>query len=472
VNGLRVVTRTALLFLLALALHGLLSERHVSTGSAPSRVIHVRYDAPADGIEQYRYVPIDVPPATDTLEVSCRYDDGGGETVVQLGLFEPGPLELGGSNFRGYGGNHREPIVIGQTQASLGYRAGPLPSGQWHLLVGLHKVPFDGVALDIEVTTRAGPLPNPGRWYAGGLHLHTVHSDGALTTADLLSRASRAGLDFVAITDHNNTAHAVQSMPTARLLTIVGEEVTTPSGHANVWGLEPGGWIDFRVRADEQDAADKLRRIVSAAHGSGALFSINHPFATCDGCAWRHPIPSDIDAVEIWNGATGPQESAVAFWNRLVESGRRVAAVGTSDFHSPQDDIDRASVRVYADRLSKEAILDGLRAGRVMVMRSAHDMPPLVTASIGAEQGMIGDSLRYRPGDALQIEVLRTRDLNEIWRAELFWNGRLVDSRQLADATVFQRPAEDGYAWIRLTTLSGETIALTNPFYVTRRARD
>jgi hypothetical protein len=196
VNGLRVVTRTALLFLLALALHGLLSERHVSTGSAPSRVIHVRYDAPADGIEQYRYVPIDVPPATDTLEVSCRYDDGGGETVVQLGLFEPGPLELGGSNFRGYGGNHREPIVIGQTRASLGYRAGPLPSGQWHLLVGLHKVPFDGVALDIDVTTRAGPLPNPGRWYAGGLHLHTVHSDGALTTADLLSRASRAGARF------------------------------------------------------------------------------------------------------------------------------------------------------------------------------------------------------------------------------------------------------------------------------------
>ena len=34
---------------------------------------HVRYDAPADGIEQYRYVPIDVPPATDTLEVSCRW---------------------------------------------------------------------------------------------------------------------------------------------------------------------------------------------------------------------------------------------------------------------------------------------------------------------------------------------------------------------------------------------------------------
>src|SRR5262245_24982667 len=162
VNGLRVVRRTALLFVLALALQGLLSERHVSTGSVPSRVIHVRYEPPADGIEQYRYVPIDVPPATETLEVSCRYDDGGGATVIQLGLFEPGPLELGGSNFRGFGGDHPEPIVIGRDRASLGYRAGPLPSGQWHLLVGLHKVPFDGVALEIGVTRAAAQVPNPG----------------------------------------------------------------------------------------------------------------------------------------------------------------------------------------------------------------------------------------------------------------------------------------------------------------------
>ncbi len=36
-------------------------------------------------------------------------------------------------------------------------------------------------------------------------HMHTIHSDGTLTTRELMERAKRAGLSTISITDHDNT---------------------------------------------------------------------------------------------------------------------------------------------------------------------------------------------------------------------------------------------------------------------------
>lgn len=38
------------------------------------------------------------------------------------------------------------------------------------------------------------------------LHMHTTHSDGTLSTRELLTRARRVGLTTISITDHDNTA--------------------------------------------------------------------------------------------------------------------------------------------------------------------------------------------------------------------------------------------------------------------------
>ena len=41
---------------------------------------------------------------------------------------------------------------------------------------------------------------------SGVAHIHTIHSDGGGTVADVESAAAAAGLDFVIITDHNSLA--------------------------------------------------------------------------------------------------------------------------------------------------------------------------------------------------------------------------------------------------------------------------
>jgi predicted metal-dependent phosphoesterase TrpH len=38
--------------------------------------------------------------------------------------------------------------------------------------------------------------------YVGNIHIHSIHSDGTKSYAEIAQRASEAGLDFICINDH------------------------------------------------------------------------------------------------------------------------------------------------------------------------------------------------------------------------------------------------------------------------------
>ena len=116
-----------------------------------------RHFTPADGVSgRYQYLPFDVPAGTGTLRVSYQYDRANGNNVVDLGLFEPGSLEIGTRAFRGYSGGAKAAVTISAADTSPGYRPGPLPPGQWHALLGLYKVDEGGVTVTVTVETEAG----------------------------------------------------------------------------------------------------------------------------------------------------------------------------------------------------------------------------------------------------------------------------------------------------------------------------
>jgi len=432
---------------------------------------------------RYQYVPFDVAAGVETLTISYRYSGDDGTNVVDLGLFEPGSLEIGTAAFRGYSGGAQRTITVGRNSASPGYRTGPLPAGRWHLLLGLYRVASGGVDVAIDVTrsleshaeaagsdaaaTLAAPASRPERrWYGGALHLHTKHSDGALSPADLAETARRAGLEFIAVTDHNNTTHAREAMPHSPLH-IVGEEVTTPAGHANVWGLEPGAWIDFRVRPADVGAAHTIDRFVAQAHRGGALFSINHPVDECAGCSWEQAMPDALDAIEIWNGGKGPQQPALAIWDRLLRSGRRVTGVGASDWHRAPAAIDAPAVRVLADRLTQPAILDAIRQARVVVVRDGSIHPPTVRATCGDSNASIGGTLTCRTGENVAVRVATAGVAGG--RVELLWNGHAVESKPADQETRFDMRASAGYLRIHLHAADGSITAITNPVHVAVR---
>jgi len=285
--------------------------------------------------------------------------------------------------------------------------------------------------------------------------------------------ARHAGLDFIAITDHNNLVHQIETPRPGRPgdpLVISGEEVTTPGGHANVWGLGARGWVDFRVmpgnNAPEGHTIDDL---VRAASQQGALFSINHPDATCDACGWTHAIPEGLDAIEIWNGQRGIQPKGIELWDRLLRAGLRVAAVGSSDWHRPPAPIGEASVRVRASALSTAAILEGIRRGRVIVTADPKIPTPVFLARAGSAIATVGDTVQVARGQDVAIEMTAAGLASG--RVDLIWNGVLVETQPLAgDGVARFRLAigENGYlrAVVRSSDGEDEIVALTNPIWV------
>jgi hypothetical protein len=444
----------------------------------PPRTIHRHFDAGDRDSGRYQYVPFEVAAGAEAVTISYRYTGDDGTNVIDLGLFEPGPLELGTQAFRGYSGGAQRTITVGRHSASPGYRTGPLPAGQWHVLLGLYRIAPAGVDVTIDVTesrhTEAAealakehtpPGSSAGRsWYSGALHTHTTHSDGALSPRALAGTAAAAGLDFLVVTDHNNTTHAREPMPAAPLH-IVGEEVTTPAGHANVWGLPADAWIDFRVRPGDAGAAQAINGLVAQAHRGGALFSINHPLDSCAGCSWEQVVPDALDAVEIWNGGKEPQAAAMAIWDRLLRSGRRVTGVGASDWHRGPAAIDAPAVRVLADGVTQPAILDGIRHGRVVVVRDARTGPPTVQAMCGASSATIGGTLTCGGGEKIAVRVVAAGLAGS--RAELLWNGETVESKP-REAT-FEIAAAAGYLRVHIYAADGSVAAITNPIHVAIR---
>ena len=211
-------------------------------------------------------------------------------------------------------------------------------------------------------------------------------------------------------------------------------------------------------------AAAAIDGLVAQAHGAGALFAINHPFDQCDGCSWDHAIPDGLDSVEIWNGEKGPQHQAIALWDRLLRAGRRVTAVGASDWHRLPAPIGAAASRVFASQLTETAILDGIRQHRVIVMRDARTAPPSVRASCGAERAGIGEAVTCPAGEKLSVHVSMP-DLPEA-SAGFIWNAARMTSRRIGRGTTFSMPAAAGYLRVHIEGADGSTIAITNPVYV------
>jgi len=300
----------------------------------------------------WHYLPVEVGPGTAGLRVALDYERASG-TVLDLGC-------LGPNGFRGWSGNARESFLITSEAATPGYLPGELEAGTWQVMIGVHRVPPDGVRYQLTaeaigslpltagagalttgaVTTGAwavgaelrsppappSPVDRPARrllpasegrhWLAGDLHAHTVHSDGVLTVSELAA---------------------------------------TDGGHAGVLG--DVGWIDFRRPPDDW---------LDATEAGGGLLSINHPFA--GPVSWVHPMRRRPPLVEVWHWSwldlrwTTP----LGWWQAWDPT---ATPVGGSDWHRPGSDapLGRPTTWVQCAGTEPGDVLDGLRAGLVAI---------------------------------------------------------------------------------------------------------
>ena len=264
------------------------------------------------------------------------------------------------------------------------------------------------------------PKPPVGFWVAGDLHVHTIYGhDTCITPAeawdpDSPDRAARTtcedpyvtgfapterlddalvrGLDFVALTDHNNVVN--QGDPDVRAwsaahpdFAVVPAYENSQPGHVQMLGargcysetgLVPGATINCDRAVGDRSATGEAA-LADALRAGGGAFQVNHP---SDG-NWSSRFGNSVvpDTVEVWNIGTwafqppAPSSNdnnlSLRWYDGLLRAGNEVAVTGGSDSHwvstSAVHGIGEPTTWVFVRKLTVAGVLEGLRAHRTFV---------------------------------------------------------------------------------------------------------
>jgi hypothetical protein len=332
-----------------------------------------------------------------------------------------------------------------------------------------------------------GPAPAERDWLAGDLHVHTCFSHDAYCgpgddntaleeiytlSGDVEERfweASVRGLDFLAITDHNDTrstthpgfgSHGVVGVP--------GYEGSF-SGHGQVLGTTEV------LDAGTGDAA-AIGHLAQEVRARGGLLQVNHPaegvvepFA-CDRTHlldWGYGYEVVPDTIEVWNiqhyyqpplPSASANAAAIRYWECWLERGARIGATGGSDSHWLSTSLFQGpgnpTTWVHAGARSTSAVLEALRAGRTsvgLIPPALGGAPLLLEADVdgdGTYEASIGDTVP--PGTLMRVRSAgAAAGLVDVRAngADLVVGAVLVPGGEVR----FRSPADREVGWVRAT---------------------
>ena len=265
-----------------------------------------------------------------------------------------------------------------------------------------------------------GPLPpiaslSDGVWLKGDLHLHSRHSTDSSNNpeAKIIAFAESVGMDYLAITDHDNhvkgdTAHNTWTDPEFKsnsVLLLYAAEWTTTRGHGNVFSAHP---YDHQRLYDVRDQRDIV--VGAVKKELGIHLSANHPSGK-DHFGFSYDM---VDSIEVWNSAVWSKNAnAIMIWDDMLSSGRKLTGRGGSDSHHGTPDTPEQATKnsfqrpanyvgtpttwVYAKERTLQAVVDALTNGRVAV--SANPYGPRVELYADLDQDgkmdmMMGDNAK------------------------------------------------------------------------------
>ncbi|MDQ3964189.1 MAG: CehA/McbA family metallohydrolase [Actinomycetota bacterium] len=327
----------------------------------------------------------------------------------------------------------------------------------------------------LQLTARAEGTPC--EWLSGDFHVHTVYShdswggpesddDNTNPFVHLPSRPDKAiedaitlglspgeqgqiaesrGLDFIAITDHDDirAQNGDEWFKNDPLFPKYGEDSlpNPPSGHDLIWvpNYENSVLGTGNAHAQmhgataahfaEYEAPDVVGPAVTAEllhdRDDGA-FQINHPAdMRWHDDAGNYEYPGFApDALEVWNigawpyqppaPATNDHEFVIDMWNDLLDQGFHVAGTGGSDNHWRStvslQGVGQPTTWVCAEARTSDAIIEGVLANRT----SVSNQPPAYGGpraylfaddplKAGTFESMVGDTVT--PGSPIEVRV-------------------------------------------------------------------
>jgi hypothetical protein len=218
-------------------------------------------------------------------------------------------------------------------------------------------------------TDRMSPRPalRVGEYWvlSGDFHVHASPGDGALSPWMLQDEAARAGLDVIAVTNHNQSftgrlAARISAMGGGPMM-LAGEEITNPAYHMIAVGIER------TVNGAELSAVDAIAEV----HGQGGVAIAAHPsprfhaydddatVALLDGAEAMH---SDVHRDQVFRA------NLEAFFTRARRVNPDIAAIGSSDFHLMPPGVGRCRTYLFVRERTRAGVLDAIRSGRTLAV--------------------------------------------------------------------------------------------------------
>lgn len=330
---------------------------------APTKVVTGTFGTQHEGY--YVLVPFDVPADSTKVRVKLCYDQPESPLnsqirhTLDLGIYDAAQADgfHDEEEFRGWGGSSRLNAFVSPDNATVGFKPGSIPAGEWAGEIGVAAVAGQEegdltgeVEWRMEIFIGADPAdadqpwqPTPyddgvvkedAAWYKGDFHVHAEHSNPSDATMRETfdyafgPRPAGAGLDFITLSDYVTDRHWDEigrfqpDYPNSLIMR--SAEIITYRGHIN--NHDSHTFVDYRTGPIYEFSGGQLvpvrdaqpaSRIFDDIHSAGGFTQVNHPttfpstvpgFANiCRGCSWEYTDEetqwSKVDSFEV---ATGP----------------------------------------------------------------------------------------------------------------------------------------------------------------------
>lgn len=313
-----------------------------------------------------------------------------------------------------------------------------------------------------------GPT-RPGQWLAGDLHVHTIWGHDTCITPQVawdytvasfgarrpcrdayvwgysiperLQDAAERGLDYLAITDHNNVMSLSDPAYTSYQgpLTLIPAYENSLAGHVQMLGANAcynnAGPVTSTVVECNKLVTDQsvsgMNTLASALRSNGGVFQVNHP----SDRNWVSKFGTSVlpDTIEVWNIgawiyqhpnlASNDNDYSLSYWDSFLAKGYRIGATGGSDSHwratGQFQGLGEPTTWVFSADRSVAGILAAMKAGRTTI---SHEVPARHGTRLffeadsnndGTFESMVGDQVppssnfRVRVQDAVPGSILR-----------------------------------------------------------------
>jgi hypothetical protein len=353
---------------------------------------------------------------------------------------------------------------------------------------------------------RTGPVPaaapvsalaaRKSPWKTLQLHAHSEYGGGSKSVAQLIRLAAAEGVDALVVSDHNDWRQTQDPGfgSTSNVTVIKGQEWgivrrESPGGHAGKEGPHAGiidasgdGYIP---------TSTKVGPMLDAATARSATIVVNHP--KIPKHTWPEATPDRrVHAVEVWNSwfrlipgvfedpdgdwSEEPRsfldhnQQAVTWWDGLLRQGRKLTAVGGSDFHRWPQPFSQPINVVYAPTNSKDELLASVRSGNVAIAVSP-DGPRALLAGAAADGTFsvpMGGSIHQASG-RFQVTVQRAAGqiVTAYAKRGKIWEQTVKGSSWTGEFTHAPAAGERDFVRVELrpTADSADLSAMTNPVY-------